>query len=145
MSYIYQWPRYKITCDVAYFWNNKLLILKRSIEPEKGKYSLPGGNLNPDELLVDCAKRELYEETKLKVDELTLISNFDAIGRSSGDRSVSCLYFYENTEKQEPAVLVQLAECESFCWITQDEIRYIDWAFDCKDMAYESFIFRSKI
>ena len=45
---------------------NKILLVKRAVEPAKGKYSLPGGFLEIDETPEECAIRELREETGLE-------------------------------------------------------------------------------
>ena len=44
----------------------KLLLIKRSFEPAKGKWSLAGGFVNEDESLDEAASRILYNLTGLK-------------------------------------------------------------------------------
>jgi 8-oxo-dGTP diphosphatase len=48
---------------------DKVLLLKRGIEPGKGLWSLPAGFLEVDETAEEAAVRELEEETGLRVDE----------------------------------------------------------------------------
>jgi len=50
---------------VALIRNNKLLLLRRGTTAPwmPGRYCLPGGKLDKGETLMDCALRELYEET----------------------------------------------------------------------------------
>jgi 8-oxo-dGTP pyrophosphatase MutT (NUDIX family) len=66
------------SATVAVISNNKLLLLKRgeSAPWNPNRYCLPGGKLEHDETLVDCAVRELIEETNivLKSNELTPIN-----------------------------------------------------------------------
>jgi 8-oxo-dGTP pyrophosphatase MutT (NUDIX family) len=54
---------------VALISSNKLLLLKRgeSAPWNPGKYCLPGGKLEHNETLVDCAVREMFEETGIKL------------------------------------------------------------------------------
>jgi 8-oxo-dGTP pyrophosphatase MutT (NUDIX family) len=63
------------SATVALISNNKLLLLKRgdSAPWNPGRYCLPGGKLEDNETLIDCAVRELYEETNivLKSNQLT--------------------------------------------------------------------------
>ena len=54
---------------VALISCNKLLLLKRGDTApwNPGKYCLPGGMVDENESLIDCAIRELYEETNIKI------------------------------------------------------------------------------
>jgi 8-oxo-dGTP diphosphatase len=45
-----------------------VLLVRRADHPEKGKWAMPGGFLNPDESADMAAVRELHEETGLGVD-----------------------------------------------------------------------------
>ncbi len=42
---------------------NKILLIKRGVEPGKGKWALPSGFIESDESPEETALRELYEET----------------------------------------------------------------------------------
>ena len=56
--------------------NNKLLMVKRLVEPAQGMWSLPGGFIETDEELGEAVSRELKEETGLngRVKELVGVS-----------------------------------------------------------------------
>lgn len=45
----------------------RLLLVKRGHEPEKGKWSLPGGRVKPGETDEAAVQREIQEETGLSV------------------------------------------------------------------------------
>ena len=47
-----------------------VLLMLRNKEPNLGLWVGPGGKLEPGESPYDCAKRELYEETGLEVNNL---------------------------------------------------------------------------
>ena len=49
------------------FWNGSLLLVKRGQEPDIGRWSLPGGRLEPREAWQDGVEREVQEDTGLKV------------------------------------------------------------------------------
>lgn len=59
------------SATVAICNNNKLLILRRgqSAPWKPGHYCLPGGKKEGDESLVDCAIRELKEETGITISD----------------------------------------------------------------------------
>ena len=63
---------------------NKLLLVKRAVEPEKGLWTLPGGFVDAWEHPADTAVRECLEETGLKVQAVKMIdlvtTNYDSKG-----------------------------------------------------------------
>jgi bifunctional NMN adenylyltransferase/nudix hydrolase len=86
-----------ITGDALVFQSGHVLLVKRRAEPGKGLLAIPGGYLNAgsDKSVVDCAIRELFEETKIKVPEKIIRGSivetrvFDAINRSERGRIVT--------------------------------------------------------
>lgn len=52
---------------------NKVMLGKRKNSYRSDWYGMPGGRVETSEKLIDCAKRELTEETGLKVDNLEYI------------------------------------------------------------------------
>jgi 8-oxo-dGTP diphosphatase len=60
-------------CDAVLIEGNKILLIKRSKEPGKGQWAVPGGRIEDDETAEDCMKREMKEETGLDIDIIRLI------------------------------------------------------------------------
>lgn len=54
-----------------------ILLIKRGNEPSKGKWSVPGGSVEPGETLVEAVKREVREETGLKTEVGEVAGVFD--------------------------------------------------------------------
>ena len=59
----------------------EILLIRRAVKPEKGKWALPGGFLKKDELIVNAAKRILRDTTGLNNIYLEEIALFDQIDR----------------------------------------------------------------
>ena len=60
---------------------DQLLLVKRSVEPAKGKWCLPGGFIEVDESIEEAVLRELEEETGIKGEIECLIDFFSQEGR----------------------------------------------------------------
>jgi 8-oxo-dGTP diphosphatase len=64
---------------------NRVLLIRRGSEPLKGEWSIPGGMLELGESLRDGVKREVLEETGLKVRPMEVLTVFDRI-QKNGER-----------------------------------------------------------
>lgn len=70
----------------------KVLLIKRKKEPFAGKWAIPGGFLEESESPEEGAKRELEEETSLKIEKLWQIGAFGAPGRDPRGRIISIAF-----------------------------------------------------
>ena len=86
---------------VAIINDDKILMLKRM---DNGKWTLPGGTMELNESLVDCALREVKEETGLRVSVKDIIGTYTdpdiRIEYSDGEvrREFTVVYFGEAEE-----------------------------------------------
>ncbi|MBP9793937.1 MAG: NUDIX hydrolase [Flavobacterium sp.] len=71
----------------------QLLLIQRKKEPFKDCWALPGGFVDENEDLEAAAKRELLEETNVKVDSLVQIGAFGKPFRDPRSHTVSVAYF----------------------------------------------------
>lgn len=65
---------------------NRVLLVKRGSEPNRGLWAIPGGKVMPGEKLQECAARETLEETgiTIKVGACSYVFDFferDSIGK----------------------------------------------------------------
>lgn len=56
--------------------DDKLLLLQRAHEPWRGGWMLPAGYVEADEDPLDAARREVFEETQLIVDDIEFIKAY---------------------------------------------------------------------
>ena len=95
MSYVYKYPRPAVTADCIVFSRYpkpQVLLIRRGNEPFKGEWAFPGGFLNMDETVQECARRELEEETGLVVQDIHLVGVYSRPGRDPRDTR-SLLHF----------------------------------------------------
>jgi ADP-ribose pyrophosphatase YjhB (NUDIX family) len=89
--------RYLVALDCIIFGFDgkdiKLLLIKRGIEPEKNKWSLMGGFMQPEETLDEAANRILKQLTGLEGVYMEQLHVFSEINRDPIERTVSIAYF----------------------------------------------------
>lgn len=59
--------------------NNNVLLVRRAAQPGRGLWAIPGGNVRLGEKLEDAVKREVEEETGLKVEVGKIIDVVEVI------------------------------------------------------------------
>ncbi|VAW23633.1 ADP-ribose pyrophosphatase [hydrothermal vent metagenome] len=95
--YTYKYPRPALTVDAIVIarvaGNSYLLLIERGTEPFKGKWALPGGFVEIDELLEAACIRELKEETGFEAGSMQQFKVFDAIGRDPRHRTISVVFY----------------------------------------------------
>lgn len=137
--YTYQYPRAAVTTDAIVFvkeGNEKfVLLIERGGEPFKNKWALPGGFIEMDELLETACKRELEEETGLKVDKMTQFKTYDAVDRDPRHRTISTIYFTELDKKQQVTGGDDAARAD---WFPISDLPEL--AFDHKQILEEFFL-----
>lgn len=103
--YSYQYPRAALTVDAIVYVTEPesiwVLLIKRGKDPFKDKWALPGGFIDMDETLEEACKRELFEETGLKVEAMTQFKAFDAINRDPRHRTISVIFTVQLNEKAQ--------------------------------------------
>ena len=76
-----------VAADCVVFMEEGVLLIRRRDEPGKGRLTAPRGMMEIDETVEEACKREMLEETGLKVDGLELVGVFSDPNRDQrGDR-----------------------------------------------------------
>jgi ADP-ribose pyrophosphatase YjhB (NUDIX family) len=84
-----------VDCIIFGFDQNdlKLLLTRRSFQPEKGKWSLIGGFVREKESLDDAAKRILFKLTGLRNIFMEEVKVFSEVDRDPVERTISVAYY----------------------------------------------------
>ena len=135
-GYAYEYPRAAVTTDSVIFGfdGQELLVLliKRGGEPYKGCWAFPGGFLNMDETVEECAFRELKEETGLEPDQMAQFGVFSAVDRDPRGR-VLTVSFYALIKKEQVSGGDDAADAR---WFPINALPPL--AFDHSDMLREA-------
>lgn len=116
-SYTYEYARPSVTADCVVFCQKSdalhVLLIERKLEPFKGCWALPGGFMMMDEDAETAAKRELYEETGVKVNHLRQCGAFTEVDRDPRERVVTIAY-YAVIDKMEATAADDASKAEWF-------------------------------
>jgi 8-oxo-dGTP diphosphatase len=97
MTYADKYPRLSVTTDTLVFSIRdrrlNVLLIERDREPFVGRWAIPGGFLRLNEDLVDCAARELFEETGVTGLPLRQFRTYGAPGRDPRGSTVTVVFF----------------------------------------------------
>lgn len=123
------YPPVFVTTDAVVICSGHVLMIKRRSEPGKGLWALPGGFLNADtdKSVLDCAIRELKEETGIKVPVPVLKGSiqdnrvFDAIDRSTRGRTITHAFKIVLPDGELPKVKGQ-DDAEKARWVPINEL-----------------------
>jgi 8-oxo-dGTP diphosphatase len=106
-KHCYEYARPAVTVDIVVVTREKkprVLLIRRKHEPYAGCWALPGGFVDEGETLVQAARRELHEETGLKLSRLEQLFTFGDPGRDPRGWTVSVAFISRFDAKKVKAV-----------------------------------------
>src|SRR5512137_2297249 len=90
------YPKPSVTVDVVIIALRgeelQVLLVKRDLAPNRGRWAIPGGFVHLDESLESAARRELHEETGVADVYLEQLYTFGDPGRDPRGRVISVAY-----------------------------------------------------
>lgn len=132
MTFTYEYPHPAVTTDIVIFTvrdkSLQVLLIKRALDPFKGKWALPGGFLKMDESLDTCASRELAEEAGLEDVYLEQLYTFGTVDRDPRERVVSVSYFA--LIPSDNVTLNAGTDAEDAAWFKVDELPELSFDHD---------------
>lgn len=110
---------------MVYDKNTNRAVVQQRVKYWKG-ITFPGGHVEKGESFIDSAKREVFEETGLKIDNLKLCGIIDWCHRKSGERYMVMLY---KTDTYSGELIGETEEGKVF-WADIDEIPNMELSQD---------------
>ncbi len=128
LKYCYEYPHPSVTTDCVIFSFDgsklRVLLVRRGIEPYKGRWAFPGGFMKMDESAEEGALRELQEETGLQGAYIRQFHTFTAPHRDPRERVIT-IAFYALVKMQQVQGGDDAADAR---WFAIDEVPQL--AFD---------------
>lgn len=127
----YEHPFVTVDGIILRFRNNALevLLMKRDTDPEKGRWSLPGGFVGVDARMEDTLRQKVLDKTGVSGFYMEQLKTYDAFQRDPRGRVLSVAYLCITNQQNQPG-----------CWFRPgkfelegpdgEKIPYGDLAFD---------------
>ena len=138
-------------CGFVYFLNPKLvagciiaagdraLLIRRGLEPARGKWTYPGGFVDLGETPERCAIRETREEIGMSIADPELLGVY--ADRADAAPSIVVVTYLATPGPEAPAVTLEATEVRYF---GIDKIPWRELAFDTTIQALEAWTSRVK-
>ena len=128
-----------VVADTLVLKENKILLVKRAAELlEGGKWGLIGGFVERDEDIKEAVKREVFEETGYRIENITLLTVNDSPFRPHEDRQNIAFVFFADAKAKEGE---SDRESTSQIWFPLDALpKEEEFAFD----HYQDILFYSE-
>lgn len=125
-NFIY-FPDPKVAVVALIEADQRVLLIRRAVEPARGQWALPGGYMDAGELPVAALQREVSEEVGLDVDIGALVEIFPMVNR--GGASLGIVLAYRAHPRNGAALLTAGDDVDQAAWFSAEELP-AELAFD---------------
>lgn len=108
---------------------SQVLLIRRAVEPDKGKWALPGGYMDAGEMPTFALQRELLEEVGLPVKIETLLEIFPMVVAAGRSQGIVLAYHAVPADAAQTTLACDDDACEA-AWFTATTLP--------TDLAFES-------
>lgn len=112
--------RPKVGLAVIIIRDNKVLLGRRKNAHGAGSWCFPGGHLEFNEEFIECAQREVREETGLRLKNIKPATFTNDIFTEEGRHYIT-LFFTAECDSGEPQLL-EPNKCEGWAWFAWDNL-----------------------
>lgn len=121
------------TVDAIIQNSNSILLVKRSKDPYKNQFALPGGFVNEGETIEEAIKREVYEETSLEVHPIDILGVYSDPKRDPRGHIMTVVFIVLIIRGNPSAG----DDAKEISWIPIEKISDIKVAFDHKLVIHD--------
>ena len=118
-----QYPKSPITGVGAVVWKDgKILLVKRGKEPNKGKWTVPGGVVELGETLREAVKREVKEECSIDIEVGEVAEALESIERDEQGRARYHFIIIDFKASYRGGEIKAASDAEECRWVSPEEI-----------------------
>jgi 8-oxo-dGTP diphosphatase len=121
------------TVDAIIQNSSSILLIKRSKDPYKNQFALPGGFVNKGETIEEAIKREVYEETSLEVHPIDILGVYSDPKRDPRGHMMTVVFIVLVIRGNPSAG----DDAKEISWIPIEKINDIKIAFDHKLVIHD--------
>jgi ADP-ribose pyrophosphatase YjhB (NUDIX family) len=122
-------PKVAVVAFIISGDDDRLLLIRRAVEPARGKWALPGGFMDAGEMPQDAVVREVWEEVGLRVSVRHLLDIFPMAGLKRAGRGIVLVYRADPVDGQCGELRVR-DDVSDARWFRRDDVP--------EELAFES-------
>ena len=124
-------PHPQLAVSAAIFRERQILLVRRAKSPAKGFYSLPGGRVEFGETVHAALRREVAEETALKIEIVDLAAWREVVPETGGGGHYLIMSFAARWHSGEVALNDEL---DDYKWLAPDAVGELKLTFGLEEV-----------
>jgi ADP-ribose pyrophosphatase len=129
------YPRQPIpTVSAVVIRDGRVLMIKRANEPNKGKWSIPGGRLELGETTFEAARREVSEECGIEIKILRLLDVASTIIRDNTGRVMYHYVLIDYLGEYISGEVTARSDAVEYRWVTREQLAELDIADQLREL-----------
>lgn len=129
-----------LAVSAAIIRDGRVLIVRRASTPMLGLYTLPGGVVEAGETLDEAVRREIEEETALKIEPVALAGYRDAIFRDQENRVERHFVIMAFAARLVSGEVKLNAELGAFDWLKPEDLKSLKTTEGLGEIVEAAFV-----
>ena len=118
--------------------DGKVLMIKRGHEPNKGRWSIPGGKIELGETVDEAAQREVFEECNIKIEILKLLFVGEKIVRDDAGKVKYHYVLIDLLAEYKSGEIAAQSDAAEYRWVTAEELPGLDMTSQLRTLLVQT-------
>ncbi|OGC10111.1 hypothetical protein A2V82_10420 [candidate division KSB1 bacterium RBG_16_48_16] len=125
----------RVAVGVLVFDGSKFLLIRRKQEPNKGKWTIPGGLLELGESLEEAAKREIYEECNIAIRNVKRLAIFEYIEKDDRNEIEYHYVIIDFIGRYDSGDLKAQSDVDRAAWFSYADLKHLKCTKGIKELV----------